>query len=365
MKISFTSANGDSYHSYWTDRSGTIKTKTPVAGSGSAVTALSPQKSTITSTVRRFALGSIGFVVTKNSNVQLPVPGLVSPVTFPVVSAAARATETIGADTTLGRAQAHDMSRFVTQHRIYFKKARGELVKGKKTSHWMWYIFPQITGLGSSDMSKAYAIKSVEEAQAYLQQTELVKNLRDSAGVVLGHLQKGARLNQIFAPPDDRKFKSSITLFARASAGQTGDFKVLHDILALIGTDQRTLAILAQQKSVRANAVASNNINALTVSVQPGNTTKQLVDSEPVQTWSYLGWIASSVSSYVWQESADASGSDHSGAVQPDKKNALAGIQSLATGNADNTAPPAPTYLESLVRYANSWSSYLWPEDQS
>jgi uncharacterized protein (DUF1810 family) len=96
-----------------------------------------------------------------------------------------------------------------------YEQALSELRDGKKRSHWMWYIFPQIEGLGQSPMSHRYSIKSAAEARAYLDHPVLGPRLRECAAVV--HNIVGRSALEIFGSPDDLKLRSSATLFASAS----------------------------------------------------------------------------------------------------------------------------------------------------
>ena len=93
-----------------------------------------------------------------------------------------------------------------------------ELRDGDKRSHWMWFVFPQIAGLGSSDLSKRYAIRSLDEAKAYLAHPLLGPRLVRCTALVNGFV--GRPLEHIFGRPDDAKFRSSMTLFARAAPDQ-------------------------------------------------------------------------------------------------------------------------------------------------
>jgi uncharacterized protein (DUF1810 family) len=113
------------------------------------------------------------------------------------------------------RSDGFDLNRFVdAQHGIY-DRALEEIRSGHKRSHWMWYVFPQITGLGSSPTSQFYAITSIDEARAYLQHPVLVARLIECAEAVLAINGKSA--TEIFGYPDDMKLRSSMTLFAQAS----------------------------------------------------------------------------------------------------------------------------------------------------
>ena len=99
-----------------------------------------------------------------------------------------------------------------------YERAVDELRRGRKTSHWMWFVFPQIAGLGSSEMSRRYAIYSIEEARAYLQHPILGKRLIECAQAVLEANAKSAE--EIFGGIDTQKLQSSMTLFLRADPEQ-------------------------------------------------------------------------------------------------------------------------------------------------
>src|SRR5207302_1605245 len=90
---------------------------------------------------------------------------------------------------------------------------------GRKQSHWMWFIFPQINGLGRSEMARRYAISTLEEAAAYLRHPVLGPRLRECAALAAaaGEPSAGRSANQVFGTPDDMKFHSSMTLFAQAA----------------------------------------------------------------------------------------------------------------------------------------------------
>ena len=111
----------------------------------------------------------------------------------------------------------HDLSRFVKAQNIVLADVVAELEAGRKTSHWMWFVFPQIAGLGESAMSQRYAIAGLDEARAYLAHELLGPRLRDCAGLVLRHAGRPAR--DILGSPDDMKLQASMTLFARAGGG--------------------------------------------------------------------------------------------------------------------------------------------------
>jgi uncharacterized protein (DUF1810 family) len=105
-----------------------------------------------------------------------------------------------------------DLERFVQAQDPVYKTVVAELRDGRKRTHWMWFIFPQIAGLGSSEMARKYAIRSADEAAAYLAHPVLGPRLRECAGLVEAIDDKP--IEEIFEAPDDRKFHSSMTLFA-------------------------------------------------------------------------------------------------------------------------------------------------------
>ena len=105
-----------------------------------------------------------------------------------------------------------DLDRFVAAQDPVYSDVLAELRTGHKHTHWMWFVFPQLEGLGSSEMSRKYAIRSSDEAAAYLAHPVLGPRLRECARLVATHADK--EIGQIFESPDDRKFHSSMTLFA-------------------------------------------------------------------------------------------------------------------------------------------------------
>ncbi|MDQ3041543.1 MAG: DUF1810 domain-containing protein [Acidobacteriota bacterium] len=104
-----------------------------------------------------------------------------------------------------------DLTRFITAQEMVYSRVLFELRNGRKRTHWMWFIFPQIDGLGNSSTTKRYAIKSIEEAQEYLNHPLLGKRLKECAETVLA--VEGRSISEIFGYPDDLKLKSSTTLF--------------------------------------------------------------------------------------------------------------------------------------------------------
>jgi uncharacterized protein (DUF1810 family) len=118
-----------------------------------------------------------------------------------------------------------DLERFVDAQRGVYATALAELRAGRKHSHWMWFIFPQIAGLGRSEMARRYAIASSDEAAAYLAHPVLGARLRESAAAVLAH--DDLDVDTIFGDPDNMKFHSSMTLFADVAP----DEALFHDAL--------------------------------------------------------------------------------------------------------------------------------------
>jgi len=114
----------------------------------------------------------------------------------------------------------HDLRRFVLaqDEAGTYERALAELRAGLKTSHWIWFVFPQLAGLGRSAMSRTYAIASLAEARAYLDHPVLGPRLRECAGALLGASGKSA--TAILGDVDALKLHSSMTLFARAAPGE-------------------------------------------------------------------------------------------------------------------------------------------------
>lgn len=110
-----------------------------------------------------------------------------------------------------------DLARFLDAQARNYDDAIAELRAGRKRSHWMWYVFPQFAGLGSSPISRRFAIRSREEAVAYWAHPTLGSRLRECAEALLVH--EGLTAHDIMGSPDDVKLRSSATLFAEA----TGD----------------------------------------------------------------------------------------------------------------------------------------------
>jgi uncharacterized protein (DUF1810 family) len=114
-----------------------------------------------------------------------------------------------------GPGDPHGLSRFVVAQERNFDAALEELRRGRKRTHWMWYVFPQVAGLGSSEMSRRYAIRDAAEAEAYLRHPVLGPRLLVCCEATLA--VEGRTAHEIFGSPDDQKLRSSATLFASVS----------------------------------------------------------------------------------------------------------------------------------------------------
>jgi uncharacterized protein (DUF1810 family) len=108
-----------------------------------------------------------------------------------------------------------DLSRFIDAQDRVLPQVRRELTEGRKRSHWIWYVFPQLAGLGHSVMSQRYAIASLAEAQDYLADPVLGPRLTELTALV--NQVQGRSVHEIFGSPDDAKFHSCMTLFHRAA----------------------------------------------------------------------------------------------------------------------------------------------------
>jgi uncharacterized protein (DUF1810 family) len=132
----------------------------------------------------------------------------------------------------------HDLERFVGAQNPVWERVVTELRGGRKTSHWMWFIFPQLRGLGSSQMANRFGISSLAEAEAYLAHPILGARLRESTRLV--NAIENRTIEQIFGYPDNLKFRSSMTLFAAAAPGEPVFREALEKYFEGIG-DRATL----------------------------------------------------------------------------------------------------------------------------
>ena len=130
---------------------------------------------------------------------------------------------------------------FVLAQQDVYPQVLAELRAGRKRSHWMWFVFPQLAGLGQSDMSRRFALASLDEAEAYLQHAVVGPRLRECT--LLVNAVKGRSIHDIFGSPDDMKFHSSMTLFARAVPAN-GEFLAALARYFDGGEDRHTLALL-------------------------------------------------------------------------------------------------------------------------
>ena len=140
-----------------------------------------------------------------------------------------------------------DLERFVRAQNPIIRAVQGELAQGRKQSHWMWFIFPQIAGLGFSAMSQRYAIGSRAEAESYLAHPLLGSRLVDCTRLVLA--VEGRTINAIFGAPDDAKFRSSMTLF-----GAVSDEPIFDEALAKYFAGERDDATLGILDRLERNA---------------------------------------------------------------------------------------------------------------
>lgn len=133
------------------------------------------------------------------------------------------------------------LNRFIDAHLRDYPNALSEVKIGRKQSHWMWYIFPQIAGLGSTEISNYYAIQNIEEAKAYMEEPLLRAHLLEISEALLELETNDA--NRIFGFPDDMKLKSSMTLFVEACPQEEVFQKVLDKFFNGI-KDQKTVNLL-------------------------------------------------------------------------------------------------------------------------
>lgn len=135
----------------------------------------------------------------------------------------------------------HDLQRFVEAQNPVIDEVKKELRSGRKRSHWMWFVFPQMEGLGRSETARRYAIASRREAEAYLSHPTLGPRLRDCTELV--NAIEGRSANEIFGSPDDLKFRSSMTLF-EAVADDSAPFRTALDRYYDGDPDPKTLDLL-------------------------------------------------------------------------------------------------------------------------
>lgn len=139
-----------------------------------------------------------------------------------------------------------DLSLFIAAQDPVWNQVTGELAAGRKQSHWMWFVFPQIEGLGHSTMARRYAISDLDHARRYLDDPVLGERLREATRLVLRRV--GTPIRDVLGTPDDLKFRSSMTLFAQA-ATEEQDRDLFGKALAAFHAgepDPKTLELLGQ-----------------------------------------------------------------------------------------------------------------------
>lgn len=149
-----------------------------------------------------------------------------------------------------------DLSRFIQAQQTHYETALREIRNGRKQSHWMWFIFPQLRGLGRSTTSEYYGIIDLEEARAFLRHPYLGKNLREITSALLSLDSQDAR--EVMGWPDCMKLKSSMTLFVHASE----DDKVFQDVLEKYyqgREDRKTLQMLGMDERERGGFLQEEN----------------------------------------------------------------------------------------------------------
>lgn len=144
-----------------------------------------------------------------------------------------------------GGSDPFQLTRFVNAQDKIYDRVLAELKDGRKRSHWMWFVFPQIEGLGSSSTTQYYSIKSLEEARQYLKHPVLGKRLRECTETILA--LEGLSASSIFGYPDDLKLKSSMTLFAGVAEPQSVFSRALEKYYQG-NPDERTVTLLARLK---------------------------------------------------------------------------------------------------------------------
>ncbi len=135
----------------------------------------------------------------------------------------------------------HDLQRFLEAQESVIDDAKRDLRAGRKRGHWMWFVFPQMAGLGRSERSRYYGIASRAEAEAYLDHPVLGPRLRECTGIV--NAVEGRSANELFGSPDDRKFRSSMTLF-EAVADEPTPFRMALENDYDGDRDRKTLELL-------------------------------------------------------------------------------------------------------------------------
>jgi Uncharacterized conserved protein len=140
------------------------------------------------------------------------------------------------------------LTAFVEAQEPVYSQVLLELTAGRKETHWIWFIFPQMAGLGSSAMSNRFGINSAAEARSYLVHPVLGQRLRECTRLMLSHA--GTKIDSIMGYPDDLKFRSCMTLFAAAAPNEPL-FEEALEVFFKGERDQRTIALLSNRPSPR------------------------------------------------------------------------------------------------------------------
>lgn len=140
------------------------------------------------------------------------------------------------------------LQRFVDAQELVFPTALAELRAGRKETHWIWFIFPQLRALGRSPTANFYGIASLDEARAYLDHPLLADRLAQVTDAVLVH--RGRSAHDIFSSPDDLKFRSSMTLFDEAADHETPRFRAALESYFKGEPDKRTLGLLRRDRPI-------------------------------------------------------------------------------------------------------------------
>ena len=140
-----------------------------------------------------------------------------------------------------------DLIHFVHAQAKVYRQVVEELTDGRKQTHWMWFVFPQLSSLGQSAMAQRYAIRDIDQARRYLADPILGNRLRHDVSLILRH--KGKSASEILGPPDDLKFRSCLTLFCKA-ASDNSDKSLFAEALDQFYNgqpDPRTLGLLRSE----------------------------------------------------------------------------------------------------------------------
>lgn len=139
----------------------------------------------------------------------------------------------------------YGLERFVEAQRPVYERVRSELGAGRKQSHWMWFVFPQVRGLGESPTARRFAIDSLDEARAYLAHPVLGPRLVECTRLV--NAVEGRTLGEIFGYPDELKFRSCMTLFGDAAGAEGSPFDAALRKYCRGERDERTRVLLSSK----------------------------------------------------------------------------------------------------------------------